>query len=351
MHQCVYCFGRWYRIVDSASLAPTPNMLQSLVKVFKAIHKRGLTPLPFRLSTLMDPFQPIELEKGVSKHVTKLCIKYNIPLIINTKAPNMALTILPLIEKLCDNNLLIFQVSISVINEELAKKLEPKAPPPQERLDAAEKMSREGIPVILRLQPLIPGLIEHELELIIQQAKSIGVRQIITEALRDEIENFNLYSTLARAPQVYMEMEFWENYSTTVETPSKVLRPRLEWRISIYKQLRDLCSKYDLAFSMCKEGLYGLQTAKNCCGINLLNPASYTLRPTLYEAWSIYKQTKTIPSYQQLVENLPPNYIHSQNLNAYPKPIRKKLQAHEKILKQILEERTQELIKLLPLKS
>ncbi|MEM2241763.1 MAG: radical SAM protein [Candidatus Bathyarchaeia archaeon] len=348
MHQCIYCFGRWYRMADPATLAPTPNMIQSLVRIFKAIHKRGLTPMPFRLSTLIDPFQPIELEKGASKHVIKLCIKYNIPLIINTKAPNIAINILPLLEKLCNRGLLIFQVSVSVISGELAKKLEPKAPPPQERLDAAEKMSKEGIPVILRLQPLIPGLMEHDLELTIQQAKYIGTKQIITEALRDEIENFNIYSTLAKDSQKYKGIGFWEDYSATVKTPSKVLRPKLEWRISTYKQLRDLCSKYGLAFSMCKEGLYELQTAKNCCGINLLNPASYTLRPTLYEAWIIYKQTKTIPSYKQLVETLPPNYIHSQNLKPYPRTIRKKLQAHEKILKQILEERTQELIKLLP---
>lgn len=346
-HGCVYCFGRWYRA--GVSEEGGDRVVSELRRILKFLETRGRRSIPFRLSTLVDPFQPREAEARVSRKIMLLCLKHEAPLIINTKS-----TLLlgdenvSVLRELSSRGLAIVQISLSTINPRIAGALEPRAPPPDSRLDAAERLSSEGIPVIIRLQPFIPGVTEYEAEEIIRRAHYSGVRQVIVEALRDEDINWRIYQEIAYEDSLYRDQSSWSSYSPSVEVPSKVLRPNVQWRRSTYLKMRDLCSRYNMEFSTCKEGFYDYHTARNCCGMHFMDEGKYALRPTLGEVWEFYRRRKRLPSFNELLGELSEAYIFGDRVRCYPRPLRRKIMQHEKILREVLDERREKMDSLLP---
>lgn len=347
-HKCIYCFGRWYR-AEAAENLPATKILHIFAQLLKFLMRRNVKIMPFRLATLVDPFQPIETKYSMSKYVMELCLKYESPLIINTKATLLLREdYINILKKLCDKSLAIVQLSLSTINDSIAKSIEPNAPPPTERLNAVEKLSSNNIPVIIRLQPFIPGITDFELKKIMEQIKYAGARQVIVESLRDEIENLVLYKNLVYKKQAYENLEVWEHYSPSVEAPSKIVRGAVKWRTHAYVKAKELCNKYGLRFSTCKEGFYDLHTAENCCGMQFLNQSRYMLRPTLNEVWIYYKEKRVIPSFSELTKYLSRNYIFGVNLRQYPRSLRKKMISHEKILMKILNGEMESIRRFIP---
>lgn len=350
-HRCIYCFGRWYRSGLDGEDGADFNAMRSFKELLKILRKRMLRTIPFRLSTLADPFQPIEEKHQLSRYIMSLCLRYETPLIINTKSTLLLRgDLLKILGELASRGLVIVQISLSTINNGIASVLEPNAPSPIKRLDAAERLSRENVPVIVRLQPFIPGITDFEVEDIIEQAHYAGVRQIIAESLRDEIENMRIYEELAYEKSAYADLnKSWASYSPSVEVPSKIIRPNVDWRLKIYGRIRNLCERHSLEFSTCKEGFYEYQTAKNCCGMHHLEGGKYLLRPTLHEIWTYYERYGRLPGFDELSISLTDAYLFGDGLKPYPKPLRKKILSHEKILRDVLDERRETIKALLPL--
>ncbi|MEM1989276.1 MAG: radical SAM protein [Candidatus Bathyarchaeia archaeon] len=348
-HRCIYCFGRWYRADSADESIVEPNSIGNFRRTLKFLGRRSLKTMPFRLSTLVDPFQPVEEKYHVSRHIMSLCLKYRAPLIINTKAALLSRGELQnILKKLNSEGLVIVQISISTVNTEIAKMLEPNAPPPSDRLDMAEKLSKENIPVIIRLQPFMPGITDYEIDEIIKQSHYAGARQIIVEALRDEVENLKIYEGLAYEKDAYRDLDSWIHYSPSVEVSSKIIRPSVKWRLKAYARVKELCDRYGLEFSTCKEGFYNYHTARNCCGMHHLEDGKYLLRPTLSEAWAYYEKRGVIPRFDEFASELADIYLFGERIRQYPRELRKKILSHEKILREVLDERRDMIKALLP---
>ncbi len=75
-------------------------------------------------------------------------------------------------------------VLVTIITMKLAKKLEPGAPSPEERLETIQHLSRLGVHVTLFLRPIIPGVTEHEVPQILRAAKMAGARGVVPGSLR-----------------------------------------------------------------------------------------------------------------------------------------------------------------------
>ena len=75
-------------------------------------------------------------------------------------------------------------ILVTVVTLRYAKILEPGAPPPEERLEFAKRLSRDGYHVSLFLRPIIPGVTDRELDDIMKAAKQAGVRAVIPGSLR-----------------------------------------------------------------------------------------------------------------------------------------------------------------------
>jgi DNA repair photolyase len=67
-------------------------------------------------------------------------------------------------------------ISLTTLDAELQRKLEPLASPPSKRLAAIEALAKAGVPVGVMAAPMIPGLTDHELPAILQAAASAGAK-------------------------------------------------------------------------------------------------------------------------------------------------------------------------------
>lgn len=156
---CVYCYGRWYPRRAGISR----GALGALRKIAKYWSGRELEKMPFRLSTLAEPFQPLERRARLSLRIMRACAELGVPLIVFTKSTLLRdepwrSTLLELSDRL----LVVLQATLVTLREELASELEPGAPSPEEMIELCEWASSEGVPVVARYQPAIPGIVELE---------------------------------------------------------------------------------------------------------------------------------------------------------------------------------------------
>jgi len=258
-----------------------PMLFKRLVKILK---KSFIDHLPaFRLSTLSDPFQPIERKYKLSLALMKIANKYDVPLIINTKS------ILPLeepwlsvIKELASKRKAIVQYTIVVLDDSEAKIIEPFAPPPNKRLKAIDELNKLGIPTIVRFQPLIPyvNTSASYMENAVKIFASHGVKQIISEFVRiryDELQHFaEILRKRGDNPDKITKDDLWEEIPETIQK-----RPNVKFRKSTFEALSKTATEHGLAFATCRECFFELRTAETCCGIHNLTGVLW--RKTAYE--------------------------------------------------------------------
>ena len=75
-------------------------------------------------------------------------------------------------------------ISITTLDPDLSRKMEPRAPSPNRRLEIIRRLSSAGIPVRVMASPMIPGLTDHELEAILKAAKKAGANSASWIVLR-----------------------------------------------------------------------------------------------------------------------------------------------------------------------
>jgi DNA repair photolyase len=274
---CVYCYAR---------KSPARSFLTFDEPSFKSFAFKFLRlcvkPF-FRLSTLVDPFQPIEVAERRTLKILQVFNELEIPIVINTK--NNLVAQEPWINevlKLADKGLVVVQFSIAFLDSE-ARVLEPFAPPPSRRFKALETLSASGVPTVVRLQPLVPYLnTEHSyLAQLLNEAKAAGARHVIAENIR--ILTRSDLEALQRVCSSCVERIEWERIlGIPWKRPSQAQREKTLYTVMIK------AAKRGLTFATCREGMFRYHTAPNCCGLHLLGKnvqKQLFLRPTLYEYW------------------------------------------------------------------
>lgn len=280
-HGCLYCYTRF---LPSFRAAPKPlrEYPKLLSRTFKALKGTPVLSMPFRLSALTDPLQPLERIERITLATLDVVRRYSVPTILSTKSDYVALAPwLDPVKELAGEGKLIVQITLTNLDEAKSKILEPGAPPPEKRLRAMEVIASEGVPVVVRLQPIIPHINDgvEELEELLTSAAAAGAKQVIAECYR-----FSSWSDLDRiaraggplARKLLLNSELWER-----AVPGTHKRPVESYRVSKYEELRELTRKRGLLFSTCREPFFWLETAPNCCGIHMMK--GYRLKPTLRE--------------------------------------------------------------------
>lgn len=279
---CKYCF-----VKNMPGLGGEPvaiiNYPEILNKLIPKISNTPLIKMPFRLSALTDPLQNMEKILKISLKILQIAYTNNLKIILSTKS---SLVVhdpwLHTITQLAEKGNIIVQITLITLNEKISKCLEPGAPSPEERLKIIQKLSDNNIPVIVRIQPLIPFLNDDKdsLEELITSVSSAGAKQVIAEYYR-----FLSYQELADIITCIKDKSkrfklinkhFWEKFPMGSHK-----RPRLYYRKKVYEYIREVTKRENLLFSICREDLYDLWTAPNCCGIQFLK--DYRLKPTIRE--------------------------------------------------------------------
>jgi DNA repair photolyase len=179
-HGCVYCYARPSHAY--MGLSPGRDFETRLFykadagKVLEAeLAKPSYVCKPIMLGANTDPYQPDERHMGVTRAVLEVLTRCRHPVSIVTKGA-LVLRDIDLLADLAGDNLATVTVSITSLDGETKRTLEPRAASPQARLRAVNQLSEAGVPVGILVAPVIPALTDHELERIMEAAVEMGAR-------------------------------------------------------------------------------------------------------------------------------------------------------------------------------
>ncbi|SOC12501.1 PA0069 family radical SAM protein [Rhodobacter maris] len=179
-HGCVYCYARpthGYLGLSAGldfetRIVAKPEAPELLAR---ELSKRGYAVAPLAIGTATDPYQPIEAERGIMRGLLEVLSAFNHPLCLTTRGAGV-LRDLDLLSSMARRGLVHLGISLTTLDEELARKMEPRAPTPQTRLRMIREAARAGIPVRVMAAPVIPGLTDHALEAILTEARRAGAK-------------------------------------------------------------------------------------------------------------------------------------------------------------------------------
>lgn len=179
-HGCAYCFARpthayW-------GYAPGLDFETKLIAkpdaprlLREALCHRRYKVAPLAIGTNTDPYQPIERSLGLTRQVLEVLAEFNHPVGITTKGALITRDI-DLLSAMAAKNLVRVAISLTTLDRDLARELEPRAATPSRRLEAIRQLSAAGVPVAVFASPMIPGLNDAELEAILAAAAGVGAR-------------------------------------------------------------------------------------------------------------------------------------------------------------------------------
>ena len=336
--KCVYCYSRWYFKNPTDVIAPRKHVVRLFKSIARHAYKKNLKPIPFRLSTLVDPFPPHEELNKISLRILEIAKRFEYPLIINTKSVKLIEIedVRKVLERLLDNGLAVVQISISTLDDHKARLIEPIAPPPSKRLQVVKELGSRGYPVVIRLSPFIPWFsptTEEEIGNFMAMLRDFGVKHLIVESLRIEREAVEQFMQ-----RLGVRDAVFEGYSLReVEGMKPVVRLAQRQRVEVYSTLHRYAVRFGIGFATCKEGLFRFHTTDDCCGAYLLK-VSYGLRVTL---WDFYRAKINLLKHG--VEEAELSRVCKQfsrlcmdDLKYYPRIISKPLRYHEKKLLSVL---------------
>jgi DNA repair photolyase len=170
-HGCIYCFAR----PTHAYLGLSPGLDFETKILFKPdaakLLAAELAAPKYRcdvvaMGTNTDPYQPVERELKVTRGIIRVLSEFNNPVGIVTKN-HLVTRDIDILADMAKRNLAEVFLSVTTLDKELARTMEPRASAPHRRLEAIRKLADAGVPVGVMTAPMIPGLNDHEMESIL----------------------------------------------------------------------------------------------------------------------------------------------------------------------------------------
>lgn len=179
-HGCIYCYARpshEYLGFSSGLDFETKIMvkLDAPELLAEAFRKPSWQPQVVALSGNTDCYQPIERKLQITRRCLEVFLQFRNPVSIITKNALIQRDI-DLLKDLAALNLVSTVISITTLDRDLVKHMEPRTASPWKRLQTIEKLATHGIPVGVNVAPIIPGLNDSEIPEILKYASERGAR-------------------------------------------------------------------------------------------------------------------------------------------------------------------------------
>jgi DNA repair photolyase len=155
-------------------------------------------------------------------------------------------------------------VTVTTLKDSICRKLEPGAPLPRKRLEAMTTLADLGVPVSARIDPIIPGINDSEIEDLVYAAVQAGARHIVSSTYKARPGNVKRISSAFPDAGVVLRMLLQKDSRES----GSLLLPR-ELRCSLMQKVKDNASKMGVASSTCREGFPSVP-GTNCDGSHLL---------------------------------------------------------------------------------
>jgi DNA repair photolyase len=202
-HGCIYCFAR----PTHAYLGLSPGLDFETRILFKPDAAKLLTaelaspkyrPDVVAMGTNTDPYQPVERDLKITRSIIRVLSEFNNPVGIVTKN-HLVTRDIDILADMAKRNLAEVFLSVTTLDKELARDMEPRASAPHRRLDAIKALADAGVPVGVMTAPMIPGLNDHEMEAILEKAQAAGATRAGFTVLRLPLEIKDLFDEWLRA--------------------------------------------------------------------------------------------------------------------------------------------------------
>lgn len=187
-HGCIYCFARPTH--SYLNLSPGLDFETRIIakvnaaeRLRQALSRPGYKPLPLNIGSATDAYQPVERRLRITRSVIEVLAEAQHPFSVITKSAGIERDI-DLIAPMAARRMASAYVSITTLDPQLARILEPRAASPQRRLQTVKALSAAGIRVGVSVSPVIPFINEPEVEQIMAAAAEAGASTAFSIVLR-----------------------------------------------------------------------------------------------------------------------------------------------------------------------
>ena len=177
-HGCIYCYAR----PSHAYLGLSPG-LDFETRIFykpnaaallrDELRKKGYVCRPIALGSNTDPYQPAERKLGVTRSILEVLREFRHPVTIVTKGALIQRDI-DILSDMAREKLAVVTVSVTTLDRDLARTMEPRAATPERRIETIAALSKAGVPTGVLSAPMIPALNDREMEAILGRAREAG---------------------------------------------------------------------------------------------------------------------------------------------------------------------------------
>lgn len=177
-HGCIYCYARPTHeyLGFSAGLDFETRILvkEDAPELLRAeLAKKSWKPQVLGVSGVTDCYQPIERTLQLTRRCIEVLREFRNPAVVVTKSHLVARDA-DLLAELARFEAALVLISITTLDETLAREIEPRAPTPALRLSAVASLAAAGVPVGVLVAPIIPGLTDHEMPQLLAEARRAG---------------------------------------------------------------------------------------------------------------------------------------------------------------------------------
>jgi len=179
-HGCIYCYARptheylgFSAGLDFESKIMVKEDATELLQ--KELSSPKWQPNVIFMSGVTDCYQPVERKLKLTRRCLEVLAEFRNPVFIITKNQLVTRDI-DVLSELARHHAASVWLSITTLDAELRKIMEPRTSPPAARLAALRELSAAGIPVGVNVAPMIPGLTDHEIPAILKAAHEAGAR-------------------------------------------------------------------------------------------------------------------------------------------------------------------------------
>lgn len=181
-HGCVYCYARPFHEflgysagLDFETKIHVKRNAADLLR--KQFMKKTWEPQVVSISGVTDAYQPVEAKLKITRSLLEVFAEFRNPVGIITKNALVTRDI-DLLGELAKHNAASVAVSITTLDESIARKLEPRTNTIARRFDAVRQLSEAGIPTAVMMAPIIPGLTDSDIPGLVERAKAAGAKRV-----------------------------------------------------------------------------------------------------------------------------------------------------------------------------
>jgi len=258
-HFCLYCYATAY-----IGVKPSTPKRDYKRRLLADIESGRLDPrYHIDISTSSDPYPPEEKKHSITRWTLEQLLPRGYRVLVITKS-----SLVTRDKDVLSRGNAAVTITVTSVDASLARRLEPGAPPPQERIGALRALSQSGVPVGLRLDPVFPHITDSDdqIRAVLEQAYDAGARFVVTSTYKARPDS------LRRMLQEFPEHErhYRELYQAKGEWMHGYWYLPYRLRVELMLRVRRIALELGMEYATCREGLQSLHTAPTCDGSHLI---------------------------------------------------------------------------------